>query len=289
MASRASSAGYDRHITIFSPEGRLHQVEYAFKAVRGAGETSVGVRGADCAVVCTQKKVPDKLLDPTSLTHLFKITETLGCVVTGLMADARSQVTRARYEAAEFKYKNGYDIPVDYMAKRVADVAQVYTQHAFMRALGVATIFIGIDDETKQPQLYRADPAGFYLGFKACAAGAKEQEANNFLEKRVKALEAKHKEAKGEGKEGKEGKGEEKGTAAAGAAHAHAAGAPAKEPAFTYKEALENAIIALQNVVGSDLKATDIEVAVVTVANPRFTVLSEKAISDILDAISDRD
>jgi len=298
--ARPSSAGYDRHITIFSPEGRLHQVEYAFKAVRGAGETSVGVRGMDCAVVCTQKKVPDKLLDPTSVTHLFKITETLGCVVTGMIADARSQVTRARYEAAEFKYKNGYDVPVDYMAKRVADIAQVYTQQAFMRALGVSTIFIGIDEE-RGPQLFRSDPAGHYLGFKACAAGAKEQEAHNFLEKKVKALEARWKEKK-EGKEGKEekkegkeekkevkevketkeGKGEREVVPVL-------ALPPSDEPAFTYKEALENAIIALQNVVGSDLKPSDIEVAVVTKADPRFRVLPEKDIADILDAISDRD
>jgi len=278
--ARPSSAGYDRHITIFSPEGRLHQVEYAFKAVRSGGETSIGVRGASCAVVCTQKKVPDKLLDPTSVTHLFKITEKLGVCVTGMIADARSLVTRARYEAAEFNYKNGYDIPVDYMAKRVADVAQVYTQHAFMRALGVATIFIGIDEE-KGPQLFRSDPAGHYLGFKACAAGAKEQEANNFLEKKVKALETKHKEKK-------DGKTETKGTDISPSSPSSSVGSEG-EATFTEKETLETAIIALQNVVGSDLKSSDIEVGIVTTTDPNFRVLSEAEVTVILDAISDRD
>eukprot|EP00823_Brevimastigomonas_motovehiculus_P002923 TRINITY_DN173_c0_g1_i1.p1 TRINITY_DN173_c0_g1~~TRINITY_DN173_c0_g1_i1.p1 ORF type:complete len:247 (-),score=63.92 TRINITY_DN173_c0_g1_i1:245-985(-) len=184
--SHGSSAGFDRHITIFSPEGRLYQVEYAFKAVKLATLTSIGVRGDDCCVLVSQKKVPDKLLDPKSVTHLFKITDKVGCCVTGLIADGKAMVHQSRAEAAEFKYKNGFDIPVQHVAQRVADISQLYTQHAFMRAYGVVPMFIGIDEE-KGPQLYRCDPAGHYLGYKACAAGQKEQEATNFLEKRYKA------------------------------------------------------------------------------------------------------
>jgi len=244
--SRASSAGFDRHITIFSPEGRLYQVEYAFKAMR-SGETSLGVRGADSVCLVTQKKVPDKLIDPSSVTRMFKITDTLGCVCTGMIADAKSLVARARQEAGEFKYTNGYGIPVEHMAKRMADVAQVYTQHAFMRALGVSTIFCGIDDE-KGPQLFRTDPAGHYIGFKACAAGGKEQEAHNFLEKKFKG-----------------------------------------DPQLSTKETIETAIIALQNIVGSDLKPTDLEVAIVTKDNPSFRVLKEEEIEAHLGAISERD
>lgn len=183
--SRASSAGYDRHITVFSPEGRLFQVEYAFKAAKAPGLTSVGVRSKDGVVVVTQKKVPDKLLDASSVTHLFNITDNIGCVLSGLISDAKAQVVQSRQIAAQFKYENGYEIPIHYLSQRVADLAQVYTQKAFSRALGVMTLFIGMDEE-KGPQLFKTDPAGHLTGYKAVAIGAREQEANGELARRLK-------------------------------------------------------------------------------------------------------
>lgn len=180
-----SAAGYDRHITIFSPEGRLYQVEYAFKAANQPNLNSLAVKSKDASVVISQKKVPDKLLDASTVSYIFPVARHIGFCATGPIPDARNIALRCKAEASEFRYKYGYDIPCEVLAKRIANLSQIYTQRAYMRPLGVVLTFVSYDEE-KGPSIFKCDPAGYYTGYKATATGPKQQELNSALEKHFK-------------------------------------------------------------------------------------------------------
>ena len=140
------------------------RTEYAIKAATSTGSTAVAVRGAKSACFITQKKAVDRLVDPSSITNLFRITDSIGTLMIGYPPDIRAQVDRVRYEANEFQYNNGYPVPVHVLAKRIADICQVYTQEASSRAMCVMMLLIGVDDE-KGAQVFKVDPAGHYLPY----------------------------------------------------------------------------------------------------------------------------
>jgi len=271
--SRGSAASYDRHLTIFSPEGRLYQIEYAFKAVKSCGYTSIGVCGSDGACFVTQLKAPDKLIDPSSCSHIYQISPGVGMLTTGFPADARSIAQKARQEAAEFRFKFGYEMPCDVLAKWLADNNQVYTQHAYMRVMAVETILIGMndDDEIDQhPMLYKVDPAGYYAGYHASSCGTKEIECTNWLEKKMKQYLP-------------------GGTGGAGASSSGG------KKTLTLEQAIRMGISALQSVLSEDFKASQIEVGIISSTSttdgtsPTFRKLTEEEIDEHLVAISERD
>ena len=129
-------------MTVFSPDGKLFQLEYAFKAVRLPGDTTIGVRGSDSVCLITSKKVPDKLVDPSSVTRMFKVTQDIGICVTGRVPDARQLVYKCREIAAEFKFQNGYQIPVKHLANKVCILLYLYIYCIYLDMLLLYILFI---------------------------------------------------------------------------------------------------------------------------------------------------
>eukprot|EP00835_Amoeboradix_gromovi_P000594 NODE_21_length_38511_cov_0.503306.p12 type:complete len:187 gc:universal NODE_21_length_38511_cov_0.503306:1854-1294(-) len=176
------ASGFDRNISVFSPDGRLYQVEYAFKAITNSTNTCLGINSNGNCVLITQRKVPSKLMDPLTMTSMYKLDDHIGCCISGLLPDGKLMVARAREECASFVYEFGYPIPVELLVKKIANMNQMGTQYAGMRLPGAALLVVGYDGDGNQ-ELFKVDPAGYYAKFKAAASGQKQQEALNHLEK----------------------------------------------------------------------------------------------------------
>uniref|UniRef100_A0A7C4B9D7 Proteasome subunit alpha n=1 Tax=Thermofilum pendens TaxID=2269 RepID=A0A7C4B9D7_THEPE len=172
MFPAAPMAGYDRAITIFSPEGRLYQVEYAYEAVK-RGMTALGVKAVDGVVLAVEKKSTSPLVEGAE--KIKKIDDHVGVAFAGLFGDARVLIDQARIYAQTHRLVYGEPIPIEMLVKRICDIKQVYTQHGGVRPFGVAFLFAGID--RKGVHLIQTDPGGTYLRCKARAIGAGAQRA----------------------------------------------------------------------------------------------------------------
>lgn len=111
------------------------------------GDTALAVRGSDAVVVCTQKKIPDKMIVPDSKTNIFNISDTIGAVIVGNLNDAKFIVVWLRNTFSKFKFKFGYEIPVHVLAQKLGLYLQKYSQYAYMRPFCVNTTICGVDED----------------------------------------------------------------------------------------------------------------------------------------------
>jgi proteasome alpha subunit len=160
--------GYDRAITVFSPDGRLYQVEYAREAVK-RGTTAVGIKSGEGVVLIVDKRVSSRLLEASSIEKIFKIDEHIGVASSGLVGDARSLVDRARIECQINRVTYDEKIDVEALAKRLCDHMQTYTQFGGARPYGTALLIAGISDG--ECRLFETDPSGTLLEYKATGIG----------------------------------------------------------------------------------------------------------------------
>lgn len=170
---------YDSAATMFSPDGRIYQVEYAREAVK-RGTTAVGILYKDGAVLMVDKRTGSPLIEPTSVEKLFKLDSHMGCASSGLVADARVLVARARIEAQRNRVTYGEPIDIGILVKELSDLQQAYTQNGGVRPFGTALLVAGIVGQ--RPRLYETDPSGAIVAYRATAIGQGRSTVMEFLE-----------------------------------------------------------------------------------------------------------
>ncbi|MHA1624467.1 MAG: archaeal proteasome endopeptidase complex subunit alpha [Promethearchaeota archaeon] len=177
------SRTYDRALTVFSPEGRLFQVEYALEAVR-RGTLAVAIKSRENVCLAAQIKISSTLMDANSIDKIFQVDEHIGVAISGLHADSRALINYARVQAQSFRLTYDEPVRLNMLVKAIADIKQQYTQYGGIRPFGCALFFIAIDGSGTQ--IYTTSPSGIYRSFKAYALGSGESSAREYLTENYK-------------------------------------------------------------------------------------------------------
>lgn len=180
---QSAQMAYDRAITVFSPDGRLFQVEYAREAVK-RGTTAIGIVFNDGVILMADKRIKSGLIDENSIEKVFVIDSHIGAATSGLIGDARVLIDHARVQAQSEKVTYGQDIIVESLVKKVCDLLQQYTQYGGVRPFGASLLIAGVDETGIT--LYETDPSGLSTGYKADAIGYGREAAVDLLEKEYK-------------------------------------------------------------------------------------------------------
>jgi proteasome alpha subunit len=175
--------GYDRAITMFSPDGRLLQVEYAKKTVK-QGSTAIGMVCSDGILLVTDKRIVDPLVVTDAIEKIFQIDEHIGATASGIISDARVLIERAQVKAQQHRVT--YDSPIDVLSivKNICDLKQICTQSGGLRPFGVSILVAGIDQDG--PKLFETDPTGIFFQYHAVVIGEGEEGIEEILHKKYK-------------------------------------------------------------------------------------------------------
>ncbi|MFC7324037.1 archaeal proteasome endopeptidase complex subunit alpha [Halorubrum rutilum] len=184
MQGQSQQQAYDRGITIFSPDGRLYQVEYAREAVK-RGTASVGVRAEDGVVLAADKRARSPLMEPASIEKLHKADDHVGVASAGHVADARQLIDFARRQAQVNQLRYGEPVGIETLTKNITDHIQQYTQVGGARPFGVALIVGGIEDG--EPRLFETDPSGTPYEWQALSIGSDRSDLRDYLEEEYEA------------------------------------------------------------------------------------------------------
>jgi proteasome alpha subunit len=179
MAMFTAPGAYDRAITVFSPDGRLFQVEYALETVK-RGSTVLGIACPEGVVLAAEERTTSRLQDPNFSWKIFEIDDHVGAAISGLSSDARVLIAQARVFAQGNRLTYDELADIEVLSKRVGDIKQLYTQHAGVRPFGVSIIFGGVDN--RGSQVLQTDPSGAVWAYKAVSVGSGSDTVKGVLE-----------------------------------------------------------------------------------------------------------
>jgi len=174
--------GYDRASTMFSPEGRLLQVEYAKKTVK-QGTSVIGMVCKDGVLLVADKRITDELIIPNSVEKIFQVDDHICATASGILSDGRVLIDRARLVAQQHRITYDEAVELKLLVKDICDVKQNFTQFGGARPFGVSLLFVGVNDES---ELFVTDPTGIYFQYRATAIGEFENELKAQLVKEYK-------------------------------------------------------------------------------------------------------
>ncbi len=180
MAVPEDIMGYDRAITVFSPDGRLLQVEYAKKTVQ-QGATVIGMVCKDGAILVADKRIYEKLLKLSSVKKIYKIDDHIAAALSGLISDGKLLIEVARDESQRYTLLYDEPVNVEYLVNRICEIKQYYTQYGGVRPFGVSLLIIAVNDE---PRLFVTEPSGIYYEYYATSIGEGSEEVNKILEEK---------------------------------------------------------------------------------------------------------
>ena len=175
--------GYDRAITMFSPDGRLLQVEYAKKTVK-QGSTAIGMVCKDGVLLVTDKRVVNKLVVTEAIEKIWQIDDNVAATASGILSDARVLIENSQVKAQQHRVTYNNTIDVLSVVKDIAQLKQICTQSGGLRPFGVSLLVAGVDEDGLK--LFETDPIGIYFQYKAAAIGEGEIEVEQMLEKHYK-------------------------------------------------------------------------------------------------------
>merc|ERR1740116_420200 len=175
---------YDTALTVFSPDGHLHQVEYATEAVK-KGQAIIGIVAKDCVVLASERKNIHKLQVKMSVEKIMKLDDHILCAFAGLTADARVLLNRVRVECQSHYLRMGEAAKPEEVARYISSIQQQYTIRGGRRPFGLTIFLAGV--QRGEPILFTCDPAGVYHRWTAVAAEKNSKDLMTQLEENYTA------------------------------------------------------------------------------------------------------